>query len=287
MNNALLSAFDRALDQPVWNRILMLAVLSAGCCALLYFFLLSAVLQQRQAGRQQNAGLQQAILQQQKTLLTQPALAVLLQQQRPLVAGRERQPVALLEQMTAPLRESKSTLVKWLPAEGGVSSLQGEPEVEQGNLSVKASFNDVMRLMSQLADGPNSPSLDQLSLRAGDGHLDVRFYLSAESVKPKVLTTDKDREGIVRDPFTPAKSASCPDPAHSFKGVLLGGIIGSSGQRQSWLRWPDAGWQKASPGWRDGASGWRVDTVTPASVLFELDHPPCVIQQFKLQFGGQ
>lgn len=287
MNNALLSTFGRALDQPVWNRILMLVVLSMGCGALLYFLLLSAPLQQRQAGRQHNADLQQAVLQQRKALLMQPALAVLLQQQRLFAASREPQPVALLEQITVPLRESKSTLVKWLPAERGASSLQEEPEVEQGSLSVKASFYDVLRLMSQLAEGPNSPSWDQLSLQAGDGHLDVRLYLTAESVKPKTLTENLRHEHGVRDPFASAKTAVCPDPVHSFKGVLLAGIIGSGGQRQSWLMWPSAGWQKASTGWRDGATGWQVESITPGSVLFDLDHPPCATQRFTLQLGGR
>lgn len=287
MNHALLSTFDRALDQPVWNRILMLALLSGACGALLYFLLLSSSLQQRQEGQQQNADLQQAILQQQTNLLTQPALAVLLQQQRPLLASREFQPITLLEQITAPLRESKSILVKWLPEESGVSPPQDEPEAERGSLSVKASFNDLMRLMSELADGPNSPSLDQLNLQAGSGQLDVRFSLTAESFKPKALTGMKSWENIVRDPFAAATSASCPDPVHSFKGVLLAGIIGSGEQRQGWLMWPGAGWQKASPGWRDGASGWQVDAVTPGSVLFDLDHPPCATQRFKLQLGSQ
>lgn len=287
MNQALLSAFDHALEQPVWNRILMLLLLGGACGGLLYFFLLSAALQQRQEARQQHADLQQAVLQQQKTLLTQPALAVLLQQQRPLLASSEQQPVALLEQIAAPLRESKSTLVQWQPAELGVSHQPDKPSAEQGSLSVKASFEALMALMRQLADSPNAPSWHQLSLRAAGGQLEARFDLTAERLRPELLTGHKKSESWVRDPFAPTQSASCPDPAHSFKGVLLGGIIGSGDQRKSWLMWPGVGWQKASAGWRDAASGWRVNDVTPRGVLFDLDQPPCAAQQFTLQLGHQ
>ena len=287
MNQALLSAFDHALEQPVWNRILMLLLLGGACCGLLYFFLLSAALQQRQEARQQSADLQQGVLQQQKTLLTQPALAVLLQQLKPLVASSEQQPVALLEQIAAPLRESKSTLVQWQPAERGVSHQPDKPSAEQGSLSVKASFEALMELMRQLADNPNAPSWHQLSLRAVGGQLEARFDLTAERLRPKLLAEHKKSESGVRDPFAPTQSASCPDPAHSFKGVLLGGIIGSGDQRKSWLMWPGVGWQKASTGWRDAASGWRVDLVTPREVLFDLDQPPCAAQQFTLQLGRQ
>jgi hypothetical protein len=287
MNQALLSAFDHALDQPVWNRILMLLLLGGACCGVLYFFLLSAALQQRQEAHQQSADLQQAALQQQKTLLTQPALAVLLQQLKPLVASSEQQPVALLEQIAAPLRESKSTLVQWQPAERGVSLQPDKPSAEQGSLSVKASFEALMVLMRQLADSPNAPSWHQLSLRAVGGQLEARFDLTAERLRPKLLAEHKKSKSGVRDPFAPTQSASCPDPIHSFKGVLLGGIIGSGDQRKSWLMWPGAGWQKTSTGWRDAATGWRVDAVTPREVLFDLDQPPCAAQQFSLQLGRQ
>lgn len=287
MNQALLSAFDHALDQPVWNRILMLLLLGGACGGLLYFFLLSAALQQRQEARQQSADVQQAVLQQQKALLTQPALAVLLQQLKPLVASSEQQPVALLEQIAAPLRESKSTLVQWQPAERGVSLQSDKPSEEQGSLSVKARFEAFMVLMRQLADSPNAPSWHQLSLRTVGGQLEARFDLTAERLRPELLRENKKSESSARDPFAPTQSASCPDPIHSFKGVLLGGIIGSGDQRKSWLMWPGAGWQKASTGWRDAATGWRVNDVTPRGVLFDLDQPPCAAQQFSLQLGRQ
>lgn len=282
MSNAFVSAVDRLLDQPAWQRLLLLALFSAGCGVLLYLLLLSSGLQQQRQGRQKNADLQQKIFQQQKTLIMQPALAVLLQQQSLLISRQDRAKV-LLEQITTPLRESKSTLVKWLPTASDPAS----SAVEQGSLSVRADFNGLLTLMRQLIDSPGSPTFSQLSLQAAHASLDVQLMLTAEALKPMNFATVAGFARIERDPFLAAKIAPCPDPTRSFKDVVLGGVMGNAEQLHGWLRWPGTGWQKVSPGWRDSASGWQVDSVERGWVIFDLDHPNCDRQIFKLRLNDQ
>jgi len=286
MNPTLSTLLDRGLEQPCLQRALML-LSAAGCvCVSLYFLLLRTPIQLQQEAQRQSRELTSSIKQQQRTLLLQPSLAQWLQQLSVLSAQRETR-APLLDKVSEPLRVSKSTLVQWQPAVGTHPEVSNEPAIERANLMLTSDFNGLILLMRALLTDRAAPALSQLAVKTQNTGLDVRLSLMSETLLAQVPDSLKASVQITRDPFSRAAVANCPDSRRDFSDVVLGGVIGNSEQRQGWILWPGLGWQKASVGWRDERSGWQIGAVEKTQLVFSLNQPPCMAQQYRLGLPPQ
>lgn len=281
MNTTFSTLLDSALERPGWQRGLML-IFAAGCvCALLYFLLLRPPIGQQQDAQRQNAELNLSVKQQQSSLLLQPSLAELSRQLGALSTQSEAR-ILLLDNVSAPLRLSKSTLVQWQPVESPHVEATNMPKIERANLRLTSDFKGLMVLMQALLADRAAPALSQLDVKAQNSGLDAQLSLMSEGLFAQVPDAPGAIAEVTRDPFSRAAVVNCPDSHRDFTDVVLGGVIGNNEQRQGWVLWPGLGWQKVSKGWRDEQSGWQIGAVEKTQLVFDLNQPPCMAQQYRL-----
>lgn len=286
MTHVFSARFNQALERPGWQWGVMLS-LGCGClCVSLYFLMLRTPLQQQSDEKRQGIELQLNVQQQMRALLLQPPLADILRQHSVWRAQVEER-IPLLDTLSEPLRVSKSTLLQWQPLKQGTTGVINSEVMEKGELTLTSDFSGLLVLLRNLLAGPAAPALSELELNAQDGVLDVRFSLAAEERRVQVMPAFEPSGDVVRDPFSAAAVASCPDVSGTLSDVVLGGVIGHSEQWQGWMLWPGLGWQKAAVGWRDEQTGWEVGAVESAQVIFDLHQPSCVVQQHRLSLYRQ
>src|SRR5471030_101589 len=280
MSNTFSLLFSQMMQRPRWQQWALWIACGLGLLSLLYFMMLKAPRQQLQQGLQDAEALQKGLSAQQRSLLEQPSLNELLQQQallKPVSAAGKN----VVDKIAGPLRQSTGTLLQWEPEAGG-----GENE-ERGTLTFRSDFKGVMVLLTELLNDPAAPVVRQLQLRVEKPLLHITLALAEEPFYSPIFSALSTDVGVNRDPFSVQDIEVCSDNANSLRDVTLGGMISDAEHQQGWMLWPGRGWQPAEVGWRDDQSGWQVVAVGNGQITFNLQRAPCAEKQHTLMFSRQ
>ncbi|MFZ4832550.1 hypothetical protein [Rouxiella sp. Mn2063] len=251
-------ALTRWLDKPRWQRVMWMgAVLLILCCGA-YWLMIHGLWQEQQRISQDVSQQRLTVITQYRALLLRPVRAEVDEKRQALLMQEKSRP-PLTQQIAAPLAASNARLKQWQP----------EPAVESGlsrsALKVQMDYPGLAVFLQKLLAGSSPPSIEQLSLNAISGELDIDMLLSASRYSaqrpamPDVV--------LSRDPFNQRTIEQCLERHDVLSQSLLKGIVGSNTKRTGWLAWPDGSWKKAQAGHSISSTDWLVDSVATDSIV--------------------
>lgn len=280
MSNTFSLMFSQMMERPRWQQWVLWIAGGLTLVCLLYLTMLKAPLRQLQQGLQDAEVLQKSLSAQQRSLLEQPSLNELLQQQA-LLKPVSSAGVTLVDKIAGPLRQSAGTLLQWQPEAGAIEN------EERGTLIFRSDFKGMLGLLTGLLNDPAAPVVRQLQLRAEKPLLHITLALAEEPFYSPFFSPLSTTVGVNRDPFSAQDIEVCAENANPLRDVILGGMISDTEHQQGWILWPGRGWQPAEVGWRDDPSGWQVVAVGNGQITFKLQRAPCAEKQHTLTLSRQ
>jgi len=251
-------ALTRWLDKPQWQLMMWIGVVLICLGAGAYWIVIRGLLQEQQQVSQAISRQRHAVITQYHVLLLRPVRAEIDEKRRALLA-QEKPLLPLTQQIALPLAVSNARLKQWLP----------QPVVESGSprslLKVQMAYPALGVFLQKLLAGSTPPSIEQLSLKAVSGVLDIDMLLSTSGysakwpVVPDVV--------LSRDPFSQQTVEQCLERNEALSQSALKGIVGSDTRRTGWLVWPDGSWKKAQAGQSIATTDWLVDSVAADGIV--------------------
>jgi len=274
MTMLLSERLEPLMENPGWQRVLMLAMSVLVLALMAYLFGLRGMWQQQAELAVQITTAQHVVSQYQIALLRVPSLKDL---EREVQEGRAQQKAGLplAQQFAQPLKDSGARLIRWQPAFGGKTEPQGE-------LGLHLSFHVMTQFLSALLQRPEHPVFSELSLQADDTGLKASVLLT--QVATGVPTDGAIAVNEARDTFAVPGPSPCVGSTPLPEWVLSG-ITHAGGQRTGWLLSPDGLWSKVESGSLIGTPQWTVDVPDAPQIELMLNDVRCGVQRQIIPLG--